>query len=138
VSRINEKAILLKIANKSIENVEMVKSLGQTPINQNYIHQKLKRRLNSETACHSSVQNPLYTRILALAMSPPNKTSLLLINKIWLWVIEARYSFVTCCRDETNRVAAGRKSAIERLQFLHHILSPWYNGTVQKLVINAV
>jgi hypothetical protein len=35
-------------------------------------------------------------------------------------------------------VAVGRKYAIELLQFLHHILSLWYNGNIQKLVINAV
>jgi hypothetical protein len=35
-------------------------------------------------------------------------------------------------------VAIGRMSAIELLQFLHHILSLRNNGTVQKLVINAM
>jgi len=40
----------------SLKNVAMFKYLGM-PINQNYIHEEIKSRLNSGDACHHSAQN---------------------------------------------------------------------------------
>jgi hypothetical protein len=52
-----------KIAKRSFEIVSQFIYLGSTVTNQNLIHEKLKRRLN--TACYHSVQNFLPSRLLS-------------------------------------------------------------------------
>jgi sorting nexin-29 len=48
----------IKIANRSFENVVLFRHLGTTVTNQNFIQEKIKRRLNLGNACYHSVQNP--------------------------------------------------------------------------------
>jgi hypothetical protein len=55
----------IKIANWSFENVSQFKYLGTTVINQLFIQEEIKRRLNSGTACYHSVQNLLSSRLLS-------------------------------------------------------------------------
>jgi hypothetical protein len=55
----------IKIADGSFEIVSQFKYLGMTVTNQNLIHEEIKRRLNSGSACYHSVQNFLSSRLLS-------------------------------------------------------------------------
>jgi hypothetical protein len=55
----------IKIGNRSFENVSQFKYFGTTVINQNFIQEEIKRRLNSGNACYHSVQNLLSSRLLS-------------------------------------------------------------------------
>jgi hypothetical protein len=49
----------IKIANRCFENVAQFRYLSTTIRNQNLIQEKIKRRLNSGSACYHSVHNIL-------------------------------------------------------------------------------
>jgi hypothetical protein len=55
----------IKIANRSFKNVVQSKYLLMTVINQNFIQEEIKRRLNSGNACYHSVQNLLSSCLLS-------------------------------------------------------------------------
>jgi hypothetical protein len=55
----------IKIANRCFENVEKLRYLETTIINQNPIKEEMKRRLNSGNACYHSVQNLMSSRLLS-------------------------------------------------------------------------
>jgi hypothetical protein len=50
-------------ANRSFENVGQFKYFGMAVTNQNFIHEKIKRRLNYGNACYHSVQNLLSSHL---------------------------------------------------------------------------
>jgi hypothetical protein len=55
----------IKIAKGSLENVAQFRYLGTSITNQNFILEKIKRRLNSvQLAYYHSVKNPLYSHPL--------------------------------------------------------------------------
>jgi hypothetical protein len=56
---------VIKIANRCFENVAQFKYLGATVTNKNLIHDKIKWRLNSVSACYHSVQNLLSSCLLS-------------------------------------------------------------------------
>jgi hypothetical protein len=56
---------VIKIANRSFENVSQFKYLGTTVIKQNLIQEEFKRRLNSGIDRYNSVQNLLSSRLLS-------------------------------------------------------------------------
>jgi hypothetical protein len=56
---------IIKIGHRSFENVSQFKYLGRTVINQNFIQEEIKGRLNPGNACYHSVQNLLYSRMLS-------------------------------------------------------------------------
>jgi hypothetical protein len=47
------------------ENVVQFKYFGMTVTNENLIHEKITRTLNSGNACYHSVQNLLFSRLLS-------------------------------------------------------------------------
>jgi hypothetical protein len=55
----------IKIANRSFQNMSQFKCLGTTVRNQNFVLEKIKRRLNFGNACCHSVQNLLSSRRLS-------------------------------------------------------------------------
>jgi hypothetical protein len=55
----------IQIAEISFEILGKLKYLGMTATNQNLIHEKIKRRLNSGNACYHSVQNLLSSHLLS-------------------------------------------------------------------------
>jgi hypothetical protein len=60
----------IRIADKLFENVEKFKYLETTLTNQNDIHDEIKSRLNSGTACYYSVQNLLSSRLISKKKKP--------------------------------------------------------------------
>jgi hypothetical protein len=54
-----------KIANRSCENLAHFKYVGTIVTDANFIQEEIKRRLNSDNACHHSVQKLLSSRLLS-------------------------------------------------------------------------
>jgi sorting nexin-29 len=65
VSRCQKARQSIKVGNRSFESVAKFKYLGTTLTDQNYIHDEIKSRLNSENACYYSVQSLLSSRLLS-------------------------------------------------------------------------
>jgi hypothetical protein len=57
----------IKIANRSFENTVQLKYFGLTVTNQNFIHEKVRSRLNLGNACYHSIPN-----ILSSCLMPKN------------------------------------------------------------------
>jgi hypothetical protein len=55
----------IRIGNKSFETVEQFKYMGTTLTDQNSIHEEIKSRLKSGSACYHSVQNLLSSSLLS-------------------------------------------------------------------------
>ena len=55
----------VRMDNSNFERVEAFKYKGTTLTNKNYIPEDIKTRLMSGNACYHSVQNLLYSRLLA-------------------------------------------------------------------------
>jgi hypothetical protein len=56
--------------NKSFENVEGFRYFGVTIKNKHCIHEEMKSRLNSGSACYRSFQNLLSTRLISKILRP--------------------------------------------------------------------
>jgi hypothetical protein len=56
---------VIKIANRSIENVAQFRYLETAVTNRNLIQEEIKRRLNSDNACYYSIQNFLSSCLLS-------------------------------------------------------------------------
>jgi hypothetical protein len=56
---------VIKIADRSFENLSQFKCLGTIVTNQNLIQEEIKRSLNSGNACYHSVQNFPSSRLLS-------------------------------------------------------------------------
>jgi hypothetical protein len=54
----------IRVAKKSFEKVAKFKYLGATLMDQNYIHEESRSRLNSGNACYHAVQNLLSSHML--------------------------------------------------------------------------
>jgi hypothetical protein len=52
--------LVIKLGNRSFENVSQFKYLGMRVTNKNLIQEEIKRRVNSGNACYHSVQNLLF------------------------------------------------------------------------------
>jgi hypothetical protein len=59
----------IKIANRFFENVAHFKHLGTTISNQNFIQEKIKRRLDSSNACYQSIQKLWSFRLLSKSIN---------------------------------------------------------------------
>jgi hypothetical protein len=64
IQKIGQKHII-KIANRSFEDVAKFKYLGTTLTDQNHMHEEIESRLNSGNACYHSVQGLLSSSLLS-------------------------------------------------------------------------
>jgi hypothetical protein len=56
---------IIKVANRSFEDVAKFKYLGNNTTDQNYMHEEIKSRLNSGNACYHLVQSLLFSCLLS-------------------------------------------------------------------------
>jgi hypothetical protein len=63
---------IIKIGNRSFENVSQFKYLGTRVTNQNLIQEEIKKRLNSANACYHAVQKLLSYCLPGIEPGPPN------------------------------------------------------------------
>jgi hypothetical protein len=71
---------IIKIENRSFENVVNFKYLETTLMDQSYVHEEIKSRLNSGNACYHSFQGLLSSRLLSRNLKVKiHKTIILLV-----------------------------------------------------------
>jgi hypothetical protein len=112
-----------KIANRLFENMAQVKYLSLTITTQNFIHEEIKRKLNSGNACYHSTKDLLSSCRLYKNM----KYIYIYIYDIYIYIYETIISLVILCRCEIWSVLLREKHGLKVLQnrVLRRIFELW-------------